>query len=153
MGYDEKLAERVRRVLSAQRGVLEREMFGGLAFLLEGKMFVGIVQRELMVRVGPKSYPKALAKPHARPMDFTGKPMNGYVFVAARGVATARALSDWVTEGKEFVASLRKPAKNERHDDPGRSAKTALRDTRRGKTRTGKKTSAKPRAKKRSVTR
>jgi TfoX/Sxy family transcriptional regulator of competence genes len=111
MSYDEKLAERVRRVLSEQRGVIEREMFGGLAFLLEGKMFVGILKRELMVRVGPKRYPTALAKPHARPMDFTGKPLTGYVFVAARGVETARALGAWVREGKEFVTSLAKPRK------------------------------------------
>lgn len=111
MSYDETLADRVRAVLAKQRGVIEREMFGGLAFLLEGKMFVGILKRELMVRVGPERYPTALSKPHARPMDFTGKPLTGYVFVSSPGIATARALGAWVSEGREFVASLRKPRK------------------------------------------
>jgi hypothetical protein len=108
-------------------------------------MFVGILRRELMVRVGPKRYPTALAKPHARPMDFTGKPLTGYVFVAARGVETARALGAWVHEGKEFVTSLGKPRK--KAAEKRKTKKNALRDTRRG---TGP---AKPLTKKRSVAR
>jgi TfoX/Sxy family transcriptional regulator of competence genes len=127
MSYDEKLAARVRRVLAEQRGVIEREMFGGLAFLLEGKMFVGILKRELMVRVGPKRYPVALAKPHARPMDFTGKPLNGYVFVGARGLATARTLGAWVKEGKEFVVSLRNAERKKRTVKKKKTAKVAKR--------------------------
>jgi TfoX/Sxy family transcriptional regulator of competence genes len=138
MGYDEKLADRVRKALAKQRGVIEKEMFGGLAFLLEGKMFVGILKRELMVRVGPKHYPKALAKPHARAMDFTGKPLAGYVFVSPAGVATARSLGSWIEKGREFVARLtaEKPAKS---------------DTQRGKKAAVKKKStakARPRARK-----
>jgi TfoX/Sxy family transcriptional regulator of competence genes len=108
MAYDKTLADRVRAVLAKQRGVLEREMFGGIAFLLEGKMFCGIVQRELMVRVGPAHYEKALAEPGARPMDFTGRPMLGYVFVQAKGLLSERSLRGWVERGQKFVATLHK---------------------------------------------
>jgi TfoX/Sxy family transcriptional regulator of competence genes len=111
MSYDEKLADRVRKVLVKQRGVIEKEMFGGLAFLLEGRMFVGVLKRELMVRVGPKEHGKALEKPFARPMDFTGKPLTGYVFVSPAGVETARALGAWVAKGQKFVALLARPQK------------------------------------------
>ena len=78
-------------------------MFGGLAFLLDGRMFCGIVKRELMVRVGPQRYAEALAVPHARPMDFTGRPMKGMVYVAAAGLR-GPALDRWVERGIEGLA-------------------------------------------------
>jgi TfoX/Sxy family transcriptional regulator of competence genes len=105
MAYDEALAERIRRTLPG-RGVTEKKMFGGLAFMLDGKMFVGIVKAELMVRVGPERYADALAMPHVRPMDFTGRPMNGYVFVGPKGCATEKAVAPWVERGVRFVAGL-----------------------------------------------
>lgn len=89
-------------------------MFGGLAFLLEGKMFCGIVADDLMVRIGPERHDEALARPHVRPMAFTGKPFVGYVFVAPAGYA-GRRLAPWIEAGARFAASLRattdKPAR------------------------------------------
>ena len=110
MAYDEKLADRMRRALALAPGVDEKKMFGGVAFLKEGKMFCGIATADLMVRVGPEAYQEALSQPHARPMDFTGKPMMGYVFVAPEGVATEEALMGWIRRGAAFVDTLPKKA-------------------------------------------
>ena len=109
MAYDRRLADRVRKVLSNRRGVSEKEMFGGIAFLLGGHMFCGIVQDDLMVRIGPDGHEAALKEPHVRPMDFSGRPMKGYVFVAPGGRRSPAALARWVGRGAEFVATL--PAK------------------------------------------
>lgn len=106
MAYDERLAERMRGILAVAHGVDEKKMFGGLAFLKEGKMFCGIVKDDLMVRVGAEHYEAALAQAHVRPMDFTGRPMNGYVFVGPGGTQTARAIKRWVDQGAAFVATL-----------------------------------------------
>jgi TfoX/Sxy family transcriptional regulator of competence genes len=108
MAYDEGLAERIRNALDGERGITEKKMFGGVAFLLREKMFVGIVKNDLMVRVGPTGYQSALKKPHARPMDFTGKPMAGYVFVAPEGTTEDDALADWVRRGLTFASTLPK---------------------------------------------
>jgi TfoX/Sxy family transcriptional regulator of competence genes len=109
MAYDEALARRVREVIAGKRGVTERRMFGGLAFMLRGNMFVGILQGSLMARVGPANYERALASPGARPMDFTGKPMRGYVYVDAEALKTAAGLKRWVGLCVDFAATL--PAK------------------------------------------
>lgn len=87
-------------------------MFGGLAFLIDGKMFVGISGAKLMARVGAAHYRDALAMPHVRQMDFTGKPMNGYVYVEPAGLAEDAALQAWVGWCASHVASL--PAKRAR---------------------------------------
>jgi TfoX/Sxy family transcriptional regulator of competence genes len=109
MAYDEGLAQRIRELLEERRDVLERRMFGGLAFFVRGNMCVGVVKDELMVRVGPEAYEEALDRPHARAMDFTGRPMKGLVFVAEPGFESDRALRAWVERGVAFAASL--PAK------------------------------------------
>src|SRR5262245_60586838 len=109
MSYDEALADRIRGVVSKRPGITERAMFGGVAFMLNGNMFVGIVKDDLMVRVGPDLHDASLREPHVRPMDFTGRPMVGYVFVAPAGVDTDASLARWVDRGAEFVATL--PAK------------------------------------------
>lgn len=106
MAYDEKLADRIRRALGADDDIEERKMFGGLAFLRDGRMFVGITGDDLMVRVGPERYEESLAKPHVRPMDFTGRPMTGYVYVAPAGRRTEPSLRAWVTLASRFVAKL-----------------------------------------------
>ncbi len=106
MGYDEDLAARVRGVLSERDDVLERKMFGGLAFMVSGSMCCGIVGDELMVRVGPDRYEAALSRPHARPMDFTGRPLKGMVYVGRAGLRTARDLGRWVGEGVAFVEEV-----------------------------------------------
>ena len=122
MPFDEVLADRIRRALGPDPAVTERKMFGGLAFLRDGKMFCGIVKDELMVRVGPARYEEALERPHARPMDFTGKPMNGYVYVAAAGCRTDAAVRAWVERGATFVATLA-PASRARRERPARRAR------------------------------
>ena len=105
MAYDEGLAERIRAVLAAD-AVDERRMFGGLAFMVAGNMCCGIVGDELMVRVGPEAYAAALADPHAREMDFTGRAMRGMVYVDATGVTEDAALESWVQQGLAYAKSL-----------------------------------------------
>ena len=109
MAYDEGLAQRIRETFEGQPGVVEKKMFGGIAFMVQGNMSVGVVGEELMVRVGPDAYDSALAEPHAREMDFTGKPMKGLIYVSPTGIATDDALTDWVFRGLAFVMEL--PAK------------------------------------------
>jgi TfoX/Sxy family transcriptional regulator of competence genes len=106
MAYNEKLGDRMRLALQGRPGVAEKHMFGGIAFLLNGSMFCGIVKDDLMVRVGPEQHDVAVAEPHARPMDFTGRPMKGYVFVALDGLKTEKALVRWLDRGAAFVATL-----------------------------------------------
>ena len=106
MTYDPTLADRVRRVLATKPGISEKAMFGGLAFMLEDKMCCGIIQQDLVVRLGPARYEEALWEPHVRPMDFTGKPLTGYVYVAPAGVEAPEALEKWVAAGTDFVATL-----------------------------------------------
>jgi TfoX/Sxy family transcriptional regulator of competence genes len=106
MSYDEKLADRIRRALGPRDDVEERKMFGGLAFLRGGRMFCGISKDDLMVRVGPEGYEAALEKPHVRPMDFTGRAMKGYVYVAPGGRRTDAALRAWVNLSASFVGTL-----------------------------------------------
>jgi len=106
MSYDEELAQRIRQALGPRDDIEERKMFGGLAFLRGGRMFCGIASGDLMVRVGPDAYEKALGKAHVRPMDFTGRPLKGYVYVARAGLRTAAALRAWVSQGADFVATL-----------------------------------------------
>ncbi len=106
--YDERLAERVRKSLAGRKKVTERRMFGGVAFMLDGKMFCGVINDDLVIRTGPESYERALAKPHARPMDFTGRPMRGFVYVGSGGCKTGKTLSAWVDSGIKYVVSLKK---------------------------------------------
>jgi len=80
MAFDERLAQRIRQILKGARGVTEKRMFGGLCFLVRGKMCCGVERDHLVVRVGPEQYERALSKPHARPMDFTGRPLKGFVY-------------------------------------------------------------------------
>jgi len=119
MSYDETFAGRVRRVIGKKRGAVEKKMFGGLAFMLDGRMCCGIIGRDLMVRVGPERYEEALAKPHTRPMDFTGRPLTGFVYVAPAGYASDVALRRWIKWGADFVSAL--PVKRGRRQPPGAS--------------------------------
>ena len=106
MAYDEGLAERLREVFRGRRGVTEKKMFGGIAFMVGGYMTVGIVDDTLMARVGPDQYAAALRLPHVREMDFTGKPMKGYVYVAAAGFDSQAELEAWVERCVKFVGTL-----------------------------------------------
>ena len=106
MAHDEGLAQRIRERLDEQPGLSEKRMFGGVAFLVNGNMAVGVVKRELMVRVGPDAHAAALREKHARPMDFTKRPMKGFVFVAEAGLEEDAQLGRWVERGVRFAASL-----------------------------------------------
>jgi TfoX/Sxy family transcriptional regulator of competence genes len=109
VAYDERLADRVRGLLARRRGVTERRMFGGLAFMLRGNMCCGVHGDELIVRVGADHYGEALARPGARPMDITGRPLTGFVFVDNQACRNGRRLAAWVERGVAFASSL--PAK------------------------------------------
>jgi TfoX/Sxy family transcriptional regulator of competence genes len=104
--FDEGLAQRIRELVSEEPGVSEKRMFGGLAFLVNGHMAVGVAKSELMVRVGRDAHAAALREPHARPMDFTKRPMAGFVFVGEAGCEDDAALARWVERGVRFAASL-----------------------------------------------
>jgi len=106
MAYDEGLAERIRGVLDERRDVAEKRMFGGIAFMAGGHMCVGIVKDELMVRVGPDAYNELVKQPHARRMDFTGRPMKGFLYVAPPGFERDADLAQWVEHGLRYAASL-----------------------------------------------
>ncbi len=108
MAYDEAVARRVRAALEAAQPpeVVERKMFGGLALLVNGHMCVGVNGGELMVRVGPEGHADALAQPHAREMDFTGRPLRGFTYVTPEGFAADGDLAAWIGRGLDFVLSL-----------------------------------------------
>jgi TfoX/Sxy family transcriptional regulator of competence genes len=106
MAYDESVAQRVRQELLRRDGLSERKMFGGLCLMLYGNMFAGIINDELMLRVGPENSDELLARPGARPMDFTGKPMKGYLYVEPSAFATPDALKGWLGHALSFVETL-----------------------------------------------
>jgi TfoX/Sxy family transcriptional regulator of competence genes len=112
MPYDEQLAARIRRILHKRKGVTEKKMFGGLSFLLDGKMCCGVLQNDLVVRIQPDHYAAALQQSHVRPMDFTGRPLKGFIFVSPEGCRTEKGLSRWIDHGVEFVSSISKSAKS-----------------------------------------
>ena len=106
MVYDEGLSQRIRELLTDAPAVEEKKMFGGLAFMVNGNMAVGVTGSELMVRVGAENYESALAEPHVRPMDFTGKPLRGFVYVDESGYETDEGLAMWVSRAVDFVLTL-----------------------------------------------
>jgi TfoX/Sxy family transcriptional regulator of competence genes len=103
MAYNERLAQRIREALGSRRDVTERRMFGGLAFLLRGRMCCGIVGDDLMVRVAADEFEAVMRARHVKPMDFTGKPLKGFVYVSPPGFRTRAALRLWLEKGDRFV--------------------------------------------------
>jgi hypothetical protein len=106
MAYDEGLAERLREQFADRADCEEKRMFGGLCFMLHGNMCCGIVGETLMARVGADAYADALAQPHASEMDFTGRSMKGFVYVAPEGFEADAALTTWVARCTAFVDTL-----------------------------------------------
>lgn len=107
MPVSEPFADRVRTLLKPEPGLSERKMFGGICFMIHGNMVCGISgDDQLMVRVGPEAYEEALALPDARPMDFTGRPMKGYVYVEPESCREPEALATWLERALEFVRTL-----------------------------------------------
>ncbi|MEQ8362074.1 MAG: TfoX/Sxy family protein [Cyclobacteriaceae bacterium] len=108
MAYNEKLADRIREKLVVHKKVEEKKMMGGLCFMYKSKMCCGIVKDDLMVRVIESRYEEALSHPYGREMDFTGRPLKGFVFVAPDGFKKEKDLNYWMQMGVEFVDSLPK---------------------------------------------
>lgn len=107
MAYNEHLAERIRQSLRNQHTAFEeKKMMGGLTFMVNTKMCVGIVKNDLMARIGPDAYDSALEKPGIRPMDFTKKPMKGYVFIAPEAIDLDSQLDEWITAALNFNRTL-----------------------------------------------
>ena len=106
MAYDERLAERVLGILGAEPSLVRKHMFGGVALMLQGNLACGVLGNDLMVRVPKDEYEAALAKPHVREMDFTGRPMRGWVVVGPEATDDDATLEDWVATGAAYALSL-----------------------------------------------
>ena len=106
MAYDEGLAQRLREAFDGATNVVEKKMFGGLAFMLNGHMTCGVVGSELMARVGADHYAELRKERHAREMDFTGRSMKGMVYVGIDGLDSDDGLRSWVDRGLAFVTTL-----------------------------------------------
>jgi TfoX/Sxy family transcriptional regulator of competence genes len=102
MAYNEKLAERTRIALATQKNVEEKKMMGGLTFMVNGKMCVGILKDELMCRIDPDVHDDALKRKGCRVMDFTGKPMKGYVLINDEGLKNQKEFDSWIALSLEF---------------------------------------------------
>jgi TfoX/Sxy family transcriptional regulator of competence genes len=109
MAFDEDLAARVRDRLARRKNIEEKKMFGGLAFLLNGNLLVGVRKDSLLVRLGEEQGERALLEPHVRPFEMRGKPMKGWLVVAVEGVEDDDRLADWLDRATQFVHTL--PAK------------------------------------------
>jgi TfoX/Sxy family transcriptional regulator of competence genes len=120
MPYDEGLAQRVREVMETAPGYAEKEMFGGICFLLHGNMASGIVGDDLIVRVGPEAYQASLRQPHARVFDLTGRPMKGWITVATEGLASDATLEQWLSQGIRHATTLPPKGIKETKADPAR---------------------------------
>ncbi|MSQ24971.1 MAG: RNA methyltransferase [Dehalococcoidia bacterium] len=112
MAYNERLADRIRAVLDGTPDMTAKEMFGGICFMVGGKMACGVVKDDLLLRLDPDEGDRAIEEPHVRLMDFTGRPMRGLLYIAPAGVKTDAALRKWVTRSVAYAKSL--PAKKAR---------------------------------------
>ncbi len=108
MAFSEHLAEGVRKHLSHQAGLVEKKMFGGLAFLINGNMSVGLHGHELIVRIAPEAADAALRQPGARVFDITGRPMTGWLLIGGAGVREPESLAKRVRRGVDYASSLPK---------------------------------------------
>lgn len=109
MAFSKSLAARIRQLVGARRGIAEKKMFGGVGFLLEGNMLVGVWQNSLIARLGPEQGTLALEEPHVGPFDITGRAMKGWVMVEPDGIENDDQLGRWIERASAFVATL--PAK------------------------------------------
>jgi len=106
MAFDENLATRIRAHLGKRKGIAERKMFGGIIFMLQGNMCCGVHRDALIVRVGPDEASRALAEPHVRVFDLTGRPMKAWVLVEGKGLAEDALLGNWVDRAAKWAGSL-----------------------------------------------
>ena len=109
MAFSESLAARIHDALARRRGITEKKMFGGVGFLLNGNMLVGVWKNSLIVRLGPNEGETALLEPHVKVFDITGRPMKGWLLVEPEGIDEDGQLKDWIERAMKFVETL--PAK------------------------------------------
>lgn len=106
MAYDQELAQRVGAIIQDRSGFEAKKMFGGVCYLLHGNMACGVINDDLIVRVGPQQYEQALQQPFTREFDITGRPMRGWVMVSTEGHAATAQLLSWVERGAQFALTL-----------------------------------------------
>jgi len=104
--YSESLASRIRQTLAGRRGITEKKMFGGIGFLLNGNMCVGVSQTSLIVRLGPEQADEARRQPNVVEFDVAGRPLKGWVMIEAEGIDTDEQLTAWIQQAVEFVETL-----------------------------------------------
>ena len=109
MAYSTDLADRIRDVIGEPPELVEKQMFGGIGFMVQGNMAVGVIEDELMVRIDKAATDQALEQPGAHVFDFTGRPMKGWVMVGEPGITADADLNQWVQQGVDYALSL--PAK------------------------------------------
>lgn len=102
MAYDERLADRIREILVDQPVIEEKQMMGGMAFMVNNKMCVGVIKEDMMARIDPDIFEEAIEKHGCRPMDFTGKPMKGWVFISPEGIYKVKDLEYWIELALDF---------------------------------------------------
>jgi TfoX/Sxy family transcriptional regulator of competence genes len=112
MAFDKSLAQRIRDALARKKNIEEKKMFGGICFLLNGNMLVGVWKNSLIARLGPAQGEEALLEPHTKEFDITGKPMKNWILVEPEGVENDDQLKDWVQRAAKFVGKL--PAKEKK---------------------------------------
>ncbi len=106
MAYDELLGKRIANLFTAHKiKFVEKKMFGGLSFMVKDKMCIGVMKNDIMVRCAPEDHDALLKKPYARPMEFGGKTMKGFLNVSPDGIKTDNALKKWIDVGLQFVAN------------------------------------------------
>ncbi len=106
MAFDESLAARIRQSLARRKNVEDKKMFGGIGFLLNGNLLVGVWKDSLIARIGPDEYEDAVLEPHVKEFDITGKPMKGWVLVEPQGVVDDEQLNEWIQRALKFVGKL-----------------------------------------------
>lgn len=106
MAFNEELASRIRLAVAGQKTIVEKQLFGGLAFLRNGHVLVGAWNDSLLVRVGPVAYSTAIREPHVKDFDITGKPLKGWVLVKPAGLEDDDQLVDWIKRATKFVKTL-----------------------------------------------
>jgi TfoX/Sxy family transcriptional regulator of competence genes len=106
MAYDEILADRIRSAMRGLPGLVEKRMFGGVGYLINGNMACGIMGNDLIVRVGSERYQEALAEPFTHTFSKTGKPMTGWVMVSGAALGSDEIFREWVRRGVECASAL-----------------------------------------------
>ena len=124
MAYDVHLADRIRSILQSAGEFSEKRMFGGLAFMVNGRMCCGVLKTDLVLRLAPEEAAASLRQPHTRPMDFTGKPMKSMIYVSTAGTDSDRALTTWVESAVKLAwSATRQPPRARRITSSGLAAR------------------------------